>query len=187
MRIIDWSSDVCSSDLGNPHIQTSPENIARVAGPLSDKLAELDPADKADYARRYASFDTRWQAAMAKWTAEAAPLKGVAVVSAHKGWVYMYHWLGMNEVATLEPKPGIPPSGADLKNVLDTLKRTPARMVIYAAYQDPRPVNWMTEHSGLPAAKLPFSPGGLKGTDDLFGFYDVPIRQLLNALSGKSS
>src|SRR3546814_3923215 len=88
MRIIDWSSDVCSSDLGNPHIQTSPENIARVAGPLSDKLAELDPADKADYARRYASFDTRWQAAMAKWTAEAAPLKGVAVVSAHKGWVY---------------------------------------------------------------------------------------------------
>src|SRR3546814_4616460 len=113
---------------------------------------------------------------MAKWTAEAAPLKGVAVVSAHKGWVYMYHWLGMNEVATLEPKPGIPPSGADLKNVLDTLKRTPARMVIYAAYQDPRPVNWMTEHSGLPAAKLPFSPGGLKGTDDLFGFYDVTIR-----------
>src|SRR3546814_9061148 len=70
---------------GNPHIQTSPENIARVAGPLSDKLAELDPADKADYAQRYASFDTRWQAAMAKWTAEAAPLKGVAVVSAHKG------------------------------------------------------------------------------------------------------
>src|SRR3546814_20650328 len=109
MRIIDWSSDVCSSDLGNPHIQTSPENIARVAGPLSDKLAELDPADKADYARRYASFDTRWQAAMAKWTAEAAPLKGVAVVSAHQGWVYMYHWLGMNEVDTLEPKPGIPP------------------------------------------------------------------------------
>src|SRR3546814_3804301 len=78
-------------------------------------------------------------------------------------------------------------SGADLKNVLDTLKRTPARMVIYAAYQDPRPVNWMTEHSGLPAAKLPFSPGGLKGADDLFGFYDVTIRQMLNALSGKSS
>src|SRR3546814_13627776 len=118
MRIIDWSSDVCSSDLGNPHIQTSPENIARVAGPLSDKLAELDPADKADYARRYASFDTRWQAAMAKWTAEATPLKGVAVVSAHKGWVYMYHWLGMNEVATLEPKPGIPPSG-DRKSVVE--------------------------------------------------------------------
>ncbi|NGY05869.1 metal ABC transporter substrate-binding protein [Solimonas terrae] len=172
---------------GNPHIQTSPENIGLVAKPLADKLAELDPADKADYAQRYASFDTRWQAAMAKWTAEAAPLKGVAVVSAHKGWVYMYHWLGMTEVATLEPKPGIPPSGADLENVLATLKRTPAKMVVYAAYQDPRPVGWMEEHSGLPGARLPFSPGGLKGTDDLFGFYDVTIQQLLNALNGKSS
>src|SRR3546814_20998226 len=39
---------------GNPHIQTSPENIARVAGPLSDRLAELDPADKAHPARRHA-------------------------------------------------------------------------------------------------------------------------------------
>src|SRR3546814_16851919 len=106
---------------------------------------------------------------MAKWTAEAAPLKGVAVVSAHKGWVYMYHWLGMNEVATLEPKPGIPPSGADLTNVLDTLKRTPARMVIYAAYQDPRPVSWLTEHSGLPAAKLPFVSAELRLGNECVG------------------
>jgi zinc/manganese transport system substrate-binding protein len=172
---------------GNPHIQTAPDNIARVARPLSEKLAELDPADKADYAQRYADFDARWQTAMAKWTAEAAPLNGVAVVSAHKAWAYLYQWLGMREVATLEPKPGIPPSGADLENVLATLKRTPAKMIVYAAYQDTRPVQWMTGHSGLPAAELPFSPGGLKGTDDLFGFYEVTIRQLLNALNGKAA
>src|SRR3546814_17732772 len=99
----------------------------------------------------------------------------------------MYHWLGMNEVATLEPKPGIPPSGADLKNVLDPLKRTPARMVIYAAYQDPRPVSWMKEHSGLLDATLPFSPGGLQGTDVRFGFFVVKNRPMPQELLGKSS
>src|SRR3546814_2491846 len=117
----------------------------------------------------YTTLFRSWQAAMAKWTAEATPLKGVAVVSAHKGWVYMYHWLGMNEVATLEPKPGIAPSGADLKNVLDTLKRIPARLVIYRAYQDPRPVSGMTEPSGCAAAKLPSSTDGCKGMAGVAG------------------
>src|SRR5213082_3902997 len=30
---------------GDPHIQTDPRNIAKVAGPLSARLAELDPAN----------------------------------------------------------------------------------------------------------------------------------------------
>jgi zinc/manganese transport system substrate-binding protein len=36
---------------GNPHIQTDPRNIARVAAPLSARLAELDPANAAYYRR----------------------------------------------------------------------------------------------------------------------------------------
>src|SRR6266700_3090965 len=35
--------------LGNPHIQTDARNIARVAGPLSARLAELDPPNAAYY------------------------------------------------------------------------------------------------------------------------------------------
>src|SRR5438552_18921508 len=34
--------------LGNPHIQTDPRNIARIAGPLSARLADLDPANAPD-------------------------------------------------------------------------------------------------------------------------------------------
>src|SRR5438445_6537179 len=34
---------------GNPHIQTDPRNIARVAQPLSMRLAEIDPANAAYY------------------------------------------------------------------------------------------------------------------------------------------
>src|SRR5262252_7605160 len=41
---------------GNPHIQTDPRNIARVAAPLSAKLAELDSANAAYYQSRYKAF-----------------------------------------------------------------------------------------------------------------------------------
>src|SRR5206468_5811118 len=64
--------------LGNPHIQTDPRNIARIAGPLSARLAELDPANAAYYQARYKAFAERWSAAIARWEREAAPLGGVA-------------------------------------------------------------------------------------------------------------
>src|ERR1700751_5875868 len=66
--------------LGNPHIQTDPRNIARVAGPLSARLAELDPANAAYYQTRYKAFAERWTAAIARWEREATPLRGAAVL-----------------------------------------------------------------------------------------------------------
>src|SRR5438094_7741501 len=85
--------------LGNPHIQTDPRNIARIAGPLSARLAELDPANAAYYQARYKAFAERWTAAIGRWEREAAPLKGAAVLVQHKGFPYLLDWLGMKEVA----------------------------------------------------------------------------------------
>ncbi|MGH8516638.1 MAG: metal ABC transporter solute-binding protein, Zn/Mn family, partial [Panacagrimonas sp.] len=103
---------------GNPHIQTDPRNIAKVARALADKLAEVDTAHAEGYSARYVAFEKKWAAAIAQWETRAAPLKGVPVVSAHKSWTYLYAWLGIREVAALEAKPGIPPSGAHLEDVL---------------------------------------------------------------------
>jgi zinc/manganese transport system substrate-binding protein len=164
---------------GNPHIQTDPRNIAAVAGPLSQRLAQIDPAHAADYAQRLASFNTRWQQAMARWNAQAAPLKGVAVVSQHKGFVYLYDWLSLKEVAVLEPKPGVEPSAAYLQAVLATLKGQPARMVLYSAYQDGRPSDWLSKNAGIAAVKLPFTVGGTDAAKDLFGLYDDTLARLL--------
>jgi len=167
---------------GNPHIHTDPRNLAKIADALAQKLAEIDPDNAAGYAARHADFQARWAAAIERWTGQAAPLAGVPVISGQKAWSYLYAWLGIREVAVLEPKPGIPPSGAHLESLLHTLETRPAKMIVYAAYQDARPVEWMAQRSGLPAVSLPFSPGGAPGTDDLFGYFDVTLGQLLGAL-----
>ncbi len=166
---------------GNPHIQTGPQNILPVAQGLAARLGLLDPAHAADYAARLQNFTTRWNAALARWQEKARPLRGLSVISAHRSWVYLYEWLGVQEVATLEPKPGLPPSAAYLETLLGRLQTQPAAMVIYAAYQDRRPVEWMTARASIPAVELPFSPGGAPGTEDLFGFFDVTLDRLLAA------
>jgi zinc/manganese transport system substrate-binding protein len=170
---------------GNPHIQTDPRNIGLVAAALATRLAQVDGAHAAEYQQRAADFSQKWQQAVAKWTAQAAPLKGVPVVSQHKGFVYLYDWLGMKEVAVLEPKPGVEPSASHLQNVLATLKATPARMVIYAAYQDSRPSDWMSQNAGIPAVKIPFTVGGTDAAKDLFSLYDDTVARLLAAASRK--
>jgi zinc/manganese transport system substrate-binding protein len=170
---------------GNPHIQTDPRNIAAVAPALAQRLEQVDRAHAAEYQQRAADFSQKWQQAMTRWATQAAPLKGVPVVSQHKGFVYLYDWLGMKEVAVLEPKPGVEPSASHLQNVLATLKATPARMVIYAAYQDPRASEWMTQNAGMPAVKVPFTVGGSEGAKDLFGLFDDTLARLLAAAAAR--
>jgi zinc/manganese transport system substrate-binding protein len=164
---------------GNPHIQTDPRNIGLVATALAARLQQIDPSHASEYAQRQADFAGRWQQAITRWTAQAAPLKGASVVSQHKGFAYLYDWLGLKEVAVLEPKPGVEPSPSHLQEVLATLKGSPARMVIYAAYQDPRPSEWLSTNANIAAVKLPFTVGGADKATDLFGLFDETVARLL--------
>ena len=165
--------------LGNPHIQTDPRNIARVATALTARLAEVDPANAAYYRERGKAFDERWSAAIARWEREAAPLRGVSVIVQHKGFPYLTAWLGMKEVAALEPKPGIEPTTSHLADVLATLERTPAKMVIRAAYQSDRASQWIAERAKINAVVLPFTVGGDDAAKDLFALFDDTVQRLL--------
>ena len=166
---------------GNPHIQTDPRNIAQVAAALGARLQQVDPAHAGEYAKAQADFAQRWQQAIARWTAQAAPLKGAPVVSQHKAFVYLYDWLGLKEVAVLEPKPGVEPSASHLQEVLSTLKGAPARMVLFAAYQDSRSSEWLGKNAGIPVVKIPFTVGGTEGAKDLFALFDDTLARLLSA------
>ena len=168
--------------LGNPHIQTDPRNIARIAGPLSARLAELDPANAAYYQARYKAFAERWTAAIGRWEREAVPLRGVAVLVQHKGFPYLLDWLGMKEVAALEPKPGVEPTIAHLSEVLETIQRQPVKMVIRAAYQSDRASQWIAERAKINVVALPFTVGGDDAAKDLFSLFDDTIQRLLKGM-----
>jgi zinc/manganese transport system substrate-binding protein len=164
---------------GDPHIQTDARNIARVAGPLATRMAELDAANASFYQSRYKQFSDRWTAAIAKWEQQAAPLKGTPIVVQHKAFTYLEAWLGLREVAALEPKPGLEPTTAHLSNVLETLRREPARMVVRSAYLDGRASEWIAERAKINVVVLPFTVGGTPGAKDLFGLFDDTIARLL--------
>lgn len=164
---------------GNPHFQLDPYRVLAIAKALDARLAQLDPAHAADYAKHLDDFSTRWQAATKTWEAKAAPLKGRKVVVHHLSWVYLLQWLGMEQIGALEPKPGVPPSSGHLASLVELTKNAHALAILRAAYQDPKPGDWLAEQTGVPAVTLPFSVGGDDKSKDLFGLFDSTIDKLL--------
>jgi zinc/manganese transport system substrate-binding protein len=164
---------------GNPHIQTDPHNFLPIADALSKRLIQLDTANAGSYQQRLSAFNTKWRAAIAKWEAQALPLKGMPVLVQHQGFPYLTEWLKLKEVATLEPKPGMEPSAAHLAQILNTLQKQPAKMVLRAAYQDARPSEWIAQRAHLNVVELPYTVGGSAGASDLYGLFDDTIARLL--------
>ncbi len=180
-RVIDRSmGDVHPG--GNPHIQTDPRNIAKVAAVVAERLEQIDRANAATYRSRAESFDKRWQEAIRRWEQQAARLKGMPLVEHHKGFSYLIRWLGMREVGTLEPRPGIPPTTSHLAELVELMKRDPAKVIIYSSYDDPRAAEFLSERTSVPKVMLPFTVGGSDKAKDLFGYFDDLVARLLGPL-----
>lgn len=167
---------------GNPHLHLDPENVSRVARALAARMSTLDAPNATYYIERELDFQQRWREASARWERAAAPLKGMPFVVHHRNLSYLFAWLGLREAGSLEPKPGLPPSAAHIAKLLDTLKRTPAKAVVRAAYNDPRAAEWLAREAGIPALVLPYTVGGTERARDLFGLYEDTIARLLGAL-----
>jgi zinc/manganese transport system substrate-binding protein len=167
---------------GNPHFQMDPHRVLAIAKALAARLAQLDAPNAAFYQQRLADFSARWTAAIERWQTKAAPLKGRNVVVHHNSWIYLTTWLGMHEIGSLEPKPGVPPTSAHLASLIDTTKSQNTLAIIRAAYQDPKPADWLAERTGVPAITLPLTVGGDAQSKDLFGLYDSTIDKLLGAV-----
>jgi zinc/manganese transport system substrate-binding protein len=167
---------------GNPHIQTDPRNILKVGEALTQRMKQIDPAGAAGYDNRWRGFSERWRASLARWEQAGAPLKGVPVITQHRAWAYLFDWLGMREVGTLEPKPGVEPTVAHLSLVRDQAANSRPRMVIRAAYNSARPAEWLSAEARLPIVVLPFTVGGTAEAKDLTTLFDDTVARLLKPL-----
>lgn len=168
--------------LGNPHIHYDPRNMILVGEELKNRLTQIDPAGAAEYDARYKAFSERMNAAIKTWEQEAAPLKGVAVIENHKEVSYLFHWLGMPVVGSLEPKPGVEPTSGHLLELVENQKSHPAKLIVPASNRDPKPAQWLSEQIKVPVVAVPLTIGGSPGAKDLFSLYDDAIKSLLAGL-----
>lgn len=163
---------------GNPHVHLNPHNIARIAEILNNRLQTLDPDHADAYQARYENFSSRWQQAIVTWEQKAAALQAMPVVVHHKSFSYLIDWLQMRQVASLEPKPGIPPTASHLETLLQQLQHQPARAILRTPYEPDEASEWLAEKTGTRALTLPYTVGGDEQSEDLFALFDSTLLKL---------
>ena len=121
---------------GNPHYLFDPRAGARVAQAIADRMAALDPDHAGSYAGRAAVLVASLQGFARSEAARfrALPDAQRQVVTYHKSFTYLLDWLGLKEVATVEPRPGIPTDPGHVAAVLSTLRSTSTRVILQEEY-----------------------------------------------------
>ena len=167
--------------MGWQHIQRDPRNVLLVAEALTERLTKIDPSNSRYYRERHENFSTEWKAAMRAWERRAAPLNGIAVVVQRNSCEYLCRWLGIREVATVEPTQGGSVNLRQMRTVMAALDTHPARMIIAGPYHSSSAISWLAEKTKLPVVTLPSTHGDMPGAKGLYAVFDESIDRMLAA------
>jgi len=168
--------------LGNPHYWLDPENGRLIARLFLSKFQQLDPKNAAIYTQNEHAFEVKIGAVEKAWQADLATIKGKPVVAWHTSWRYFAEYTGMNIVAYMEPKPGVPPSPSHLLSVVRAVKATGAKVIIMEPFYDKKMADIVARQTGATVLILPPSVGGVPGVNDYFQLMQRDITQLAAAL-----
>jgi zinc/manganese transport system substrate-binding protein len=162
---------------GNPHFTLDPRNGARIARGLAERFASLAPDNRALYTRNAEAFVARLDAKTKEWQQRLATRRGTPVVSYHKSFVYLTSWLGLTEIGTIEPKPGIPPNAAHVAELVNEMKARKVPAILQERWYPSSVAETIASQTG---AKLVL----IAGMTPERGSYVEHVDEIVRALEG---
>jgi zinc/manganese transport system substrate-binding protein len=171
--------------LGNPHFNLDPVQGKLMARAIAEGLERIDPSGASAYRDGLARFDALLDRKIAEWQQLAAPLRGLKVVSYHQDLIYFAERYGLEQVGTIEVKPGIPPTPGHLEELLSTMQRQRVKVIIREISYDPGVAQSLAERTGARIAEISALAGGL-GPPGYIESIEANLRSLIAAAQGAS-
>jgi zinc/manganese transport system substrate-binding protein len=161
---------------GNPHYPLDPHNIPPLARAIAEKLCQLDSPNCAYYRGNLEDFLKRWNARLTEWDREFAKLKGIKVIQYHKLYDYLLRRYRMVLVGTLEPLPGIPPTGKHIEGLISQAQGV--KFILQDVYHEKRTAQFVAQRLNAKVVILPHDVGAVPEAKDLFSLFDEILRRL---------
>jgi len=115
------------------------------------------------------------------WHRQMKPLRGAKVITYHRSWDYFAERFGLDIVAELEPKPGIPPSPGHLRHVIDVATVKRVGMILMEPFYNRKAADFVAERTGAMTVEATNAVEGQPGVNDYFSLIDNVIRKLKEA------
>jgi len=156
---------------------------------VGEKLARKYDAEKLALLFERGRLDTFLkqqgeEALLGGWLGLMLPHYGAKAVDDHNLWPYFTRRFGIHVIGHMEPKPGIPPTTGHLRTLVERMRVEGVKLVLAAAYYDPRHARFISENTGAGVASLANQIGAREETDDYLGMIDYNVRRLAAALGG---
>jgi ABC-type Zn uptake system ZnuABC Zn-binding protein ZnuA len=145
---------------GNPHYWLDPHNGGVVALQVARTLGRVDPARAADYISRAEAFAAECDAARARARTRTAGLPSRTLVTYHASWVYFAQALELEVAATVEPVPGIPPTGRHLDELVQMIRERSIPLLLQEPYFSSDAGAFLARQTGIRVVRISPSAGG---------------------------
>jgi len=119
------------------------------------------------------------------WMKQMLPLRGTPIVTYHKNWIYFVRLFELEEVGTVEPKPGIPPSPKHVTGLVNLMRERDIRIILAANYFDEQKIRTVANRVNAEPVIVPIYTGGAPGTESYYQLVDYWIDGLLKAAKTK--
>lgn len=167
---------------GNPHYWLDPENAAKVAKGIAERLKQLDPEHASVYDTGLNRLLSEIQRAEEEVTALLAHTNRPPIVTYHVTFSYFFTRFGLASIGFIEPKPGIPPSPGYVAELVTRLKNLPQPPIILVEpYYDQDVPRKIAEQTGGRSVLVPSSIGGTEAAQT---YHDL-LMEIARAIMGK--
>jgi len=170
--------------MGNPHFNLDPVMGKDIARAIADGFTRNDPSHADVYKKNLDAYEAVLDENIARWEKEAAPLKGVKIVSYHPDLIYFAERFGMEAVGTIELKAGVGPTPRHVQELEEQMKREGVRLVIRERHFPAGLAETIAEQTGARAVELPVMVGGVPEAKDYVSFIDYNVKTMLRAVQG---
>jgi len=169
---------------GNPHVNLDPRAGRHMAEHVLAGLVRVDPGSEIEYRKRFEAWAARLSAAEERWKTQAASWRGKRIVVYHQEYAYLARATGLEILAAIETKPGIPATPNHLAQVVARMKAAGCKVIVTAAWSNNKDVDLAAEATGATVVELPNQCGAMKGAESWIGMMDLVHQRLDAALGG---
>lgn len=112
------------------------------------------------------------------WMSRLAPVRGGTVIVEHRFWPYFSRTFGLRISASMEPIPGVDPTTAHLKKVVESAKADGSRVILALPYFPSKHARFVSENTGAKIARMAHMPQARPGTEDYYKMLDYNVSTL---------
>jgi zinc/manganese transport system substrate-binding protein len=166
---------------GNGHFTLNPQSAQRMTVTLLKAMVAVDPANAEFYKQNARKLVLDLGTVAKEIKEEFAPFGGLKVVTFHKAWEYFADAIPIDIVGTIEPKPAITPSPAQLQQTIEMIKREGVKVVICETYDDNKLAQYVADQAGAKMIVLPDHVLGMPEADTYQSLFRYDTRKIIEA------